>query len=105
MLLDSAFGFRHKQKKLKDHEEYILKTNIISESNKLKNQLASTQDKMNIKNEELATKYKKSEIKEKELNDYIQRNQHQVLLQLHTLQPHQGAGAKQDKEQEDKQLV
>ena len=48
MLLDSAFGFRHKQKKLKDHEEYILKTNIISESNKLKNQLASTQDKMNI---------------------------------------------------------
>ena len=71
MLLDSAFGFRHKQKKLKDHEEYILKTNIISESNKLKNQLASTQDKMNIKNEELATKYKKSEIKEKELKDYI----------------------------------
>ena len=71
MLLDSAFGFRHKQKKLKDHEEYILKTNIISESNKLKSQLATTQEKMNTKNEELATKYKKSEIKEKELKDYI----------------------------------
>ena len=36
MLLDIALNCFHRKKKLKDHEEYMLKTGIIEESKKYK---------------------------------------------------------------------
>lgn len=71
MLLDTALNLNHRTKKLKDHEEYILKTNIIAESAKLKNQLSQTQKKLSSLNNEIGNKFIKSEIKENELKKHI----------------------------------
>lgn len=71
MLLDTALNLNHKTKKLKDHEEYILKTNIIAESAKLKNKLSQTQKKISSLNNEIGNKFIKSEIKESELKKHI----------------------------------
>ena len=71
MLLDTALNLNHRTKKLKDHEEYILKTNIIAESAKLKNQLSQTQKKLSSLNNEIGNKFIKSEKKENELKKHI----------------------------------
>lgn len=78
MLLDIALNCFHRKKKLKDHEEYMLKTGIIEESKKYKRELTEVQNKINKKSERIDLYFKKSEAKEKELKNYIGHLNHKL---------------------------
>ena len=78
MLLDIALNCFHRKKKLKDHEEYMLKTGIIEESKKYKRELSEVQNKINEKTDRIDKYFKKSETKEKELKTYIGHLNHKL---------------------------
>ena len=78
MLLDIALNCFHRKKKLKDHEEFMLKTGIIEESKKYKRELSEVQNKINEKNDRIDQYFKKSETKEKELKTYIGHLNHKL---------------------------
>ena len=59
------------QKKLKDHEEFLVKKKLISETQTLNQTLAKSKEKLNELNDKIDTHFKKANIKETELKNYI----------------------------------
>ena len=60
------------KKKLKEHEEYIFKTNLINEAAKLRKQLQSSEDQINSLSQTISNRFIKSDAKETELKNYIE---------------------------------
>ena len=59
------------QKKLKDHEEFLVKKKLISETQSLNQTLKNQKEKLNELNDKIDTHFKKANIKETELKNYI----------------------------------
>ena len=59
------------QKKLKDHEEFLVKKKLIAESQTLNQTLTKSKEKLNELNDRINTHFKKANIKETELKNYI----------------------------------
>ena len=71
LLLDTALNLNPNQKKLKEHEEYVLKTSIIDESSKLKAVLSQSNAKLNNLNEDIGAKFYASNQVETNLKNHI----------------------------------
>ena len=60
------------QKKLQDHEEYMVKKELIMQNDKLNKQLKDLNAKVEVHNNELLTHFIKSSTKEAHLKEYIE---------------------------------
>ena len=72
MFIESALlGNKPRGKKLKDHEEFLAKKNLINETNLLNKQLAVSQNRLNELNEKIGIHFQKANKKETNLKNYI----------------------------------
>ena len=71
MFFDPFIPKGKSQKKLQDHEEYMVKKELIIENEKLGKQLKELNAKVEVKNNELLTHFIKSSTKETHLKEYI----------------------------------
>jgi hypothetical protein len=72
MYIDSSLlGNKPRGKKLKDHEEFLAKKNLINETNLLNKQLSVSQNRLNELNEKIGIHFQKANKKETNLKNYI----------------------------------
>ena len=72
MFIESALlGNKPRGKKLKDHEEFLAKKNLINETNLLNKQLSVSQNRLNELNEKIGIHFQKANKKETNLKNYI----------------------------------
>ena len=72
MYIDSSLlGNKPRGKKLKDHEEFLAKKNLINETNLLNKQLSVSQNRLNELNEKIGIHFLKANKKETNLKNYI----------------------------------
>ena len=72
MFIDGALlGNKPRIKKLKDHEEFLAKKNLINETNSLNKQLAISQNRLNELNDKIGDHFQRANIKETHLKNYI----------------------------------
>ena len=72
MYIDSSLlGNKPRGKKLKDHEEFLAKKNLINETNYLNKQLAVSQNRLDELNEKIGIHFQKANKKETNLKNYI----------------------------------
>ena len=72
MFIESALlGNKPRGKKLKDHEEFLAKKNLINETNYLNKQLAVSQNRLDELNEKIGIHFQKANKKETNLKNYI----------------------------------
>ena len=72
MFIDGALlGNKPRGKKLKDHEEFLAKKNLINETNSLNKQLAISQNRLNELNDKIGDHFQRANIKETHLKNYI----------------------------------
>ena len=71
MIFDPFIPKGKTQKKLQDHEEYMVKKELIMQNDKLNKQLKDLNAKVEVHNNELLTHFIKSSTKEAHLKEYI----------------------------------
>ena len=72
MFIESALlGNKPRGKKLKDHEEFLAKKNLINETNLLNKQLSVSQNRLNELNDKIGIHFLKANKKETNLKNYI----------------------------------
>ena len=72
MYIDSSLlGNKPRGKKLKDHEEFLAKKNLINETNLLNKQLSVSQNRLNELNDKIGIHFLKANKKETNLKNYI----------------------------------